>query len=295
MSLGRSLLLVVLALVATSTVRAAPPVSVPAALSACEGLPPGFRSGAGVRRLDDAGRAEEGHAYHLVGAKQRFLVFTGTDDEPSCAVYPVGRALARVEGRFWPGAARVKAFLLTPPDCSKESCRPALAIRELGGEERVLAAIRPPLGCDADGTLEVFRAFEDRDSVFVECRGEAGAEAYNHAGALVHALGGGLTVVFEGSMGFSSGSSPNEDEERGEHCVWGPDAALRPVKRGPAPVLEHFDGEPRDEDPADEAKRIGTLTTWSFDTAAGRFRKTGERRESFTPAERCRPARGGGR
>jgi hypothetical protein len=264
------------------------PGGAPAALAGCEDLPAAVRRGEGVTRVDDAGPDGDAHAWHVVAGRSRWLVFLEGGDR--CAVYPVGRAAARAQGRFWPAAAgAVKAFALLPPDCSKESCEPALALRERSGEQRVLAATRLPLACDAGPTLTALRVFDDGESLQVECRGDAGAAAWNHAGALVHARGGQLAVVFEGSLGFSSESSPSEDEESGEHCAFGPDASLRVVARGRAPRLEHLDPQPRGDVPGDEERRMGTLSTWEWDAGEGRFRQTGARPAPFTPRERCTP------
>jgi len=268
------------------TARAVP---VPPEVAACAELPEGVRSGADVRRVDDAGTDGGDRVLHLVAGRARYLVFASGGATPRCDVWPVGRASGRVQGRFWPGRERVKAFLLVPPDCAEERCRPVVALRELGGEERVLAAVRPGFLCDAGATLTAREVFADLETVQVDCSCEAGAAAFLHHGALVHALAGGLAVVFEGSLGYTSASSGSEDEESGEHCVWGPDAELRVVARGAAPRLEHLDREPCHEVPGDETRRIGTLSTWEFDAASGRFRKTAERPRTYTRSETCTP------
>src|SRR5687767_11303073 len=65
-------------------------------------------------------------AVHVTGSGgARFLVFPATEDR-ECALFPIGRADARVNGRFGRGT---KAYALTRPGCGEGTCDVALAVR----------------------------------------------------------------------------------------------------------------------------------------------------------------------
>ena len=108
-------------------------------------------------------------------------------------------------------------------------------------------------------------------------RERAGAAAYNRDVTLAHAHGELIDVVYHGHVGFRSESSPNEDEESGEHCAFVSMGYLRVVKRGDAPTLVHLN-------PAAEGRELTTLV-W----AAGAFEASAAAPATVETVKTCKP------
>lgn len=276
---------------ALAALAAPPPAPSPAVLERCEELPQAVREG--TRKLQRVGAGGDREAYHVQSGGKRWFVFVHKA-KGYCDVYPVGRASARVQGHFWPGAERkVKAFTLEPAHCNEETCEHALIIREVAKskDKEVLGALVLDETCELIA-LSAVELFDDARSIRVDCKDGAGAAAYNLSALLVHVIDAQPTTVFEASVGHESESSPNEDMEMGQHCVYHRKGSLTIRNPGPTPTLDHLRRAPGTRVEGTKA-RVGTLTPWTWDPTKKAFTKGEERPARWTPVDKCRPLRPG--
>lgn len=240
----------------------APAVIGPARPSArCRGLP----ATAAVTRLPS------GAGFFVRGADDgRWLAFERAD---ACTVIAIGRADARVHGRFGPGAAEVKAFAVRDPACDAddpELCTTFVAIRDDAGD--VLDAVPTCAATDQVG-LYAATVFAERPSIVVACLSTTGF-GLDEELALLHVDDGALREVLRTRGGWG-------DHGRGEcaapcraHCWAQLDRARwRVIAAGPPVVLETFAPTPYGEQVDDPG--VGTpdrnRVRWRYRADAHRF------------------------
>lgn len=175
---------------ATDAPATAPAVIGPPRPSArCRGLP----ATATVTRLPS------GAGFFVRGADDtRWLAFERRD---ACTVVAIGRADARVRGRFWPGAAEAKAFAIRDPACDADDarlCTTFVAIRDDAGA--VLDAVPTCAATDQVG-LYAATVFAERPSIVVACLSTTGY-GLDEELALLHVDDGALREVLRTRGGW---------------------------------------------------------------------------------------------
>lgn len=211
-------------LLATAAIAHAEPPGADAELEDCEGLP------ARGLRLRAAPVGED--AVHVVARSgQRYLVFAQGRD--GCEVYPIGRAAARVTGRFGAGN---KAFALRGPRCGGGDCPVAVAVR--GKDETPLLALRAEADCDVSVELRLITLFPDRDTFELVCRNSAGA-GWSERRLIFDA--GEDTLITLYSLDTGSYIAPTLEERRAGEGASCPVGSLRVEKTGARPILRAAD------------------------------------------------------
>jgi len=197
-------------------------------LEGCEGLP----ARAKLARLEALG---EDALYAVARAGTRFVVFPAGDGN-ECAVFPLGRAAARVTGAFGGGAAEVCA--LKPPRCAAGSCTIALLTRGKGKDDRPLAAFRTEASCDESIELSAIKLFPGRDSVELVCRASAGA-GWKERRLLADAAAGSIETIYSLDTGSYIALSP--EEKKAGQCPSQPVGSIHIERVAEQPILRVLD------------------------------------------------------
>lgn len=254
------------------------------------------------KQVEELPRDGEHRVYKITGHRGKGYVafILGEGERAACQTLPVGEAVAKARGTFWPGKGGQEALVMRGSVCNAtDGCPSMLVFKQKRGG--VFAAQRRD-GCPRGERLKTETLFGGSEhSLRSVCQSVAGENETEVLTSFLHVFDNHAKTLVTFSHGVSRTRVEPAAKGKEKHCSESAPGWVKVALRGSIPMLRTFqplDVIDDDEDIGAPAAAAGAAakgpqgrqTVWKFDKEEQSFVEMADRRQTrkFKNKARCR-------